>query len=210
MRVEELLTGRDHVLLAFDGPVAVLPPIQSPAARLRTMVAEAPMPPAVVDTGDPFAVIAHAAAIGPATGRAVYAQLCRIEYERVADARVTPGVREALAVLAAAGTQTTVVSGMDVAPVRTFLVLHDLAGHVRNLVARTGPHDAKLPPAPDLVVRAVRERAVPVGSCLFVGTTDADLIAARAAGVDVLRHDIRPPAGGPDDWFAALPSPAGG
>lgn len=188
MRVEELLAGRDHVLVAFDGPVAELPPTESRADRLRVMVADGRLPRKVARTDDPFVVLAYAATVGPATEQAVYAQLCRIEYEVVATARVTPGVQEAFAMMAAAGTQVTVVSSLAAAAVRTFLVMHGLREHVRRLVARTGPDPAVLPPAPNLITAAIHERAIPVESCLFVGHTDTDLTAAHAAGVDTIRH----------------------
>ncbi|MEV0678545.1 hypothetical protein AB0I60_18705 [Actinosynnema sp. NPDC050436] len=175
-----MVSERDHLLVAFDGPIAELPRVGD----------------------DPFEVVAHAAEIGPATARAVYAQLCRIEYEIVAGTRPAPGVH------AAAGTRVTVVTALDVAAVRSFLVLHGPAEHVRHVVGRAGPDPAVLPPAPDLVALAVNERAVPVESCLFVGGGDDDLAAARAAGVRAVRHRRVPATPGPvepsDRWFDAL------
>ncbi|WP_165960882.1 HAD family hydrolase [Actinocrispum wychmicini] len=170
-------------------------------------------------TGDPFVILAYAATIGPATERAVYAQLCRIEHEVVAAARVTPGVREALATMAAAGTQITVVSSLATAAVRTFLVIHGLAEHARHLVGRTGPDRTVLPPAPNLINAAIHERATPAESCLFVGSMDADLTAARAAGVDAIRHrraatspaaEPATPPPPPTPWFDALSTAAKG
>jgi hypothetical protein len=55
-----------------------------------------PLPRTVARTDDPFVVLDHAATIGPATERAVHAQLCRIEFD----------------VVAAAGTQITVVASL--------------------------------------------------------------------------------------------------
>ncbi|WP_433271398.1 HAD family hydrolase [Actinosynnema sp. CS-041913] len=213
MRAEELLVERDHVLVAFDGPIAELPPTRSSADRLRVLVAEGRLPRRVARTDDPFVVLAHAATIGPATGQAVYAQLCRIEHGVVAAARVAPGVHEALAVTAAAGARVTVVSSLDIAAVQAFLVLHGLVERVHHLVGRTGPDRAALPPAPDLITLAIHTRAIPVESCLFVGGTDRDLTAARAAGVETIRHRpvSVPPAPGsaapPNPWFAALSAP---
>jgi phosphoglycolate phosphatase-like HAD superfamily hydrolase len=218
MRVEELFTERDHVLVAFDGPVAELPSTGPTADRLRVMVADRGLPRKVTRTGDPFVILAYAATIGPATERAVYAQLCRIEHEVVAAARVTPGVREAFATMAAAGTQITVVSSLATAAVRTFLVIHGLVEHARHLAGRTGPDRAVLPPAPNLITAAIHERATPAESCLFVGSTDTDLTAARAAGVDTIRHRFTspaaepaaPPPPPPNPWFDALSTPAKG
>jgi phosphoglycolate phosphatase-like HAD superfamily hydrolase len=175
------------------------------------MVADGRLPRKVARTDDPFVILAYAATIGPATERAVYAQLCRIEYEVVAAAQVAPGAYEAFARMAAAGTQVTVVSSLATAAVRSFLVIHGLMEHVRHLAGRTGPDPAVLPPAPNLITTAIRERATPVESCLFVGSTDADLAAARAAGVDTIRHRrpttspaIEPPPPPPNPWFEAL------
>ena len=214
--MEELLTERVHVLVAFDGPVTELPSAGSRTDRLRVMVADRRLPRKVARTDDPFVVLAYAATIGPATERAVHAQLCRIEHEVVAAARVTPGVREAFAAMAAAGTQITVVSSLAIAAVRTFLVLYGLVDHPLHLAGRTGPDRAVLPPAPNLITAAIHERATPAESCLFVGSMDADLTAARAAGIDTIRHrriatspaaePAAPPP--PNPWFDALSTPA--
>lgn len=215
MGVEQLLTECDHVLVAFDGPVAELPPSGPRAERLRVMVAGAPLPRKVARTDDPFVVLDHAATIGPATGRAVYAQLCRIEYEVIAEGRVTPGIREAMATIAAAGAQVTVVSSLATAVVRSFLVMHGLAEHVRNLAGRDGPDHTVLPPSPAMITAAIHERAME--SCLFVGSTDADLAAARAAGVSSIRHrptttaaPAEPAPPPPNPWFDALSTSVSG
>jgi phosphoglycolate phosphatase-like HAD superfamily hydrolase len=68
-----------------------------------------------------------------------------------------------------------------------------------------------------LITAAIRERATPVESCLFVGSTDIDLSAARAAGVDTIRHRhlvvttsaTEPPAAS-NPWFDALSTLATG
>ncbi len=210
MRVEELLTERDHVLVALDGPVAELPALGPTADRLRVMVADGPLPRKVARTDDPFVVLDYAATIGPATERAVHAQLCRIEFDVVAAARLTPGVRDAFAAMAAAGTQLTVVASLAAAAVRMFLATHGLEEYARHLVGRTRPDRSVLPPAPNFITAALHERAVPIESCLFVGSTDIDLKAARAAGVDTIRHRrpttsaTEPAAQPPNPWFDAL------
>ncbi|MBP2320378.1 beta-phosphoglucomutase-like phosphatase (HAD superfamily) [Kibdelosporangium banguiense] len=187
MRDGRLLTERDHVLVALDGPIAELPPPPSAADRLRVMVAEGGLPRKVARTDDPFVVIAHAATIGPATEQAVHAQLCRIELEVLSTAPATAGVHKAFAKMAAVGTQITVVTSLSITAVRTFLVLHGLLDHVRHLTGRTGPDSSGLPPAPDLITAAIHHCAIPMRSCLFVGSTDTDLKAARAAGVETIR-----------------------
>lgn len=202
MRAEELLAECDHVLLAFDGPLAQLPSVPA-AERLRGLIADERLPPDVARTGDPFAVIAHGATIGPATGQALYDHLCRIDFEVVGGAVPTEGVRAALATLAAVGTRVTVVSGLHAEAVRSFLVMHGLEVHVRRVSARNGPDPAVLPPAPDLIATALGG-----DSCVFVGTHRIDLVAASAAGVSVLRHQTvaAPTLTDPNrnPWFASL------
>jgi phosphoglycolate phosphatase-like HAD superfamily hydrolase len=203
-----MLMARGHVLVAFDGPVAELPSEGLLADRLRVMVADARLPRKVARTDDPFVVLAYAATIGPATERAVHAQLCRLEHEMVAAARVTPGVREAFAALVAAGTQITVVSNLAITAVRTFLSLQELAEYARHIAGRAGPQRA-----PDLIAAAIRERAIPPEACLFVGSADADHAAARKAGIDTIHHHrlvstlaaepVAPPPP-PNPWFGAL------
>ncbi|MBB4909501.1 HAD family hydrolase [Actinophytocola algeriensis] len=202
MLAEELLAECDHVLLAFDGPVAELPTVAA-ADRLRTLIADEPLPREVARTGDPFVVLAHAATIGPATGQALYDHLCRVDFEVVGGGQVAEGVHAALATLAATGTRVTVVSGLHSEAVRSFLVMHGLDVHVRRISARTGPDPAVLPPAPDLVTAALGG-----DSCVFIGTHRRDLAAAAAAGVSVLRHQttgvttMADPNRNP--WFASL------
>lgn len=198
MRAEQLLTGADHVLVAFDGPIAALPEAGGVADRLRVLVSGGRLPWKVARARDPFVVLEYAAGIGPATGQAVYAQLRRIERELVGGATVAPGVVDAVATMTAAGTHVTVVSGMDAAAVRSFLVIHGLDEHIRHFVGRTGPDRTHLPPAPDLVATVLRERAVE--SAVFVGSTAQDLAAGRKAGLDTYRY--RPADGG--TWFDAI------
>ncbi|MET1073643.1 MAG: HAD hydrolase-like protein [Umezawaea sp.] len=207
MLAEELLADRDHVLVAFDGPVAEGLSTDSVAERLRTMLAEDRLPRKVLRTKDPFVVLAFAASIGPATQRAVYAQWRRIEYEVVLAARVVPGVHDAFAALAAGGARITVVASSDAEVVRGFLVVHGLDAHVDRVAGRSGPDPAVLPPAPDLVTSAVHAGAIPAASCVFVGSASADLTAARAAGVDRIRHR-RPTTPEPATWFDALSTAA--
>ncbi|WP_173142167.1 HAD hydrolase-like protein [Kibdelosporangium persicum] len=66
-----------------------------------------------------------------------------------------------------------------------------------------------------MITAAIHERATPAESCLFVGSRDADLTAARAAGIDTIRHrrldtspaePVAPPP--PNPWFDALSTPA--
>nr|WP_052479219.1 HAD hydrolase-like protein [Kibdelosporangium sp. MJ126-NF4]CEL23022.1 Haloacid dehalogenase-like hydrolase [Kibdelosporangium sp. MJ126-NF4]CTQ90161.1 Haloacid dehalogenase-like hydrolase [Kibdelosporangium sp. MJ126-NF4] len=186
MRIREL-AEYDHVLVAFDGPVAQLQPSALVAERLRVMVAEGRLPRTVATTDDPSVILDYAATIGPATERAVHTQLCWIEHEATLVAAPAPGVEEAFAAIVGLGARITVVSGLSSGAVRSFLLLHDLAPHVRYLAARNGSADrAAVPPAPDLITAVIHQSAVPIEWAVFVGSAKADLAAARAAGVTTL------------------------
>jgi phosphoglycolate phosphatase-like HAD superfamily hydrolase len=204
MGVEQLVTRYDHVLVAFDGPIAELPSRGSAAERLRVMVADGRLPRRVACTDDPMVVVDYAATIGPATEHAVRTQLRRIEYELVAGGAPTPGVPEACAALAAAGTQISVISGLSADATRTFLVLHGLREHVRHLTGGAVTTER--------IASAIHERAIPSASCVFVGSTDTDLAAARATGVDTIRYrrPNGPAATEPTSqpWFDALSTQA--
>jgi phosphoglycolate phosphatase-like HAD superfamily hydrolase len=202
MLAEELLAGCEHVLLAFDGPLAQLPSVPA-ADRLRGLLDGVPLPQQVAETGDPFVVLAHAATISPDTHQALYEHLCRVDFELVGGGRPTEGVHAALAVLAATGSRVTVVSGLHVEAVRSFLGANGLATHVQQISARTGPDPAVLPPAPDLITAALG-----TDTCVYIGAHRIDLTAASAAGVSVLRYQtVRDPATldpNRNPWFAAL------
>jgi beta-phosphoglucomutase-like phosphatase (HAD superfamily) len=199
MDVQHSLTECDAVLVAFDGPVAELPPMDTAAERLRAMVGDARLPRKVARTADPFAVLDYAAIIGPATATAVHTQLGRLELEVVSDAALRPGVAEAMTIMAAAGAKIAVVSSLTHAAVRTFLVLQGLIEYVAHIAGRARPDRSVLPPAPDLLTGAIRGRAVE--DCAFVASTTADLAAGKAAGIRTYRHRPAEPS---TSWFEAL------
>jgi beta-phosphoglucomutase-like phosphatase (HAD superfamily) len=199
MDVQHSLTECDAVLVAFDGPVAELPPMDAAAERLRAMVADARLPRKVARTADPLAVLDYAATIGPATAAAVHTQLGRLEHELVSDAALRPGAAAAIKTMASAGAKITVVSSLTHAAIRTFLVLHGMIEDVAHIAGRARPDRSVLPPAPDLLTGAIRGRAVE--DCAFVASTAADLAAGRAAGIRTYRHHPVEPS---TPWFEAL------
>jgi beta-phosphoglucomutase-like phosphatase (HAD superfamily) len=186
MDVQRSLTACDQVLVAFDGPIAELPPTDSVAERLRAVIADARLPRKVARTADPLVVLDYAATIGPATAAALHRRLGWLEHEAVTEARLTPGAGEAMKALAAAGTRIAVVSGLTHGAVRAFLVLHGIDEHVTRIAARARPDRSALPPAPDVLTELVRGRDV--ADCAFVASTDDDLAAGRAAGVRTYRY----------------------
>jgi phosphoglycolate phosphatase-like HAD superfamily hydrolase len=207
--VTELLTTSDHVLLAFDGPLCAAYggdlTARDVADRLKVLVGSTP-PPEVRAAHDPLDVLRYAVSCGPATGRVVEAQLRRLETEAVASAPETPGVATALSRLTQAGYTVTIVGNHSVAAVRAFVVVRDLAAHVRGIAARSGQDTDLLTPDPHLVTMAVRGRGTAPDRCVFIGTTEPDITAAKRAGVRVIAYRTTP--GNPSGADAAITSMA--
>jgi HAD superfamily hydrolase (TIGR01662 family) len=187
----ELLAERDHVLIDFDGPVCGLfgghLSDGEAATRLKVLLGEG-IPPDVAKAGDPFEVLRYAVSCGPATARTIETQLKRLELEAVATAAETPGIATTLAALHAAGCTVTVVSNNSVEAIRTFLVVHGLAAHVRGISARTRPDPELLKPNPFLVNEAIRSLGTSPRFCVMVGDSQADIDAAHAAGVAAIAY----------------------
>ncbi|WP_394360545.1 HAD family hydrolase [Amycolatopsis sp. SB7-3] len=179
--VRELLRGKDHVFLDFDGPVCdVFARLSASevADRLKRLVE-----PEVIASADPFDVLRFAVSCGPNTANVVERQLSRLEGEAVAQVPPAPGVADVLRDWRAQGFTVTVVSNNSVDAVRAFLGLHDLAELVRGISARTSSDPARLKPEPALLDAAVKALGTSPGQCVMVGDSAADILAARAAGV---------------------------
>ncbi|MFE6614095.1 HAD family hydrolase [Amycolatopsis sp. NPDC057786] len=177
----ELLREKDHVFLDFDGPVCDVfarLPASEVADRLNRLIE-----PEVIASADPFDVLRYAASCGPNTGYVVERQLSRFEGEAVALISPAPGVAEVLRDWRAQGFTVTIVSNNSVDAIRSFLGLHELAGHIRGISARTTSDPALLKPGPALIDAAVKALGTSPGQCVMVGDSAADILAARVAGV---------------------------
>jgi HAD superfamily hydrolase (TIGR01662 family) len=197
--VADLLAKRDHVLLDFDGPIcAVFGGALSDrdvADRLKPLLGGT-IPVGVANARDPFDVLRYAASCGPATAKVVETQLRRLELEAVASAPLTPGAVEAIRSLHLPGFTITVVSNNSTDAIRSFLVIHEHASHVRGISGRTRVDPSFLKPNPFLLEQAIQSLGTSPKSCVMVGDSVADIDAARAAGVSVIAYANKPDKAG--------------
>ncbi|EAU42967.1 phosphoglycolate phosphatase [Fulvimarina pelagi HTCC2506] len=94
-----------------------------------------------------------------------------------------PGAAEALQASRAHGAKTALVTNKPKAPALSILEHFAIARHF-NLVVGGDAGPAKKP-APDLLLHAARELEVEIANCLFVGDSENDVTAAKAAGMAV-------------------------
>jgi phosphoglycolate phosphatase-like HAD superfamily hydrolase len=191
MTIAEILAKRDHILLDFDGPVSAMfggtLTDHDVADRLKPLLGHV-LPGEIAASHNPFDVLRYAASCGPATLRAIEIQFRRLESEAITTAPVTAGVAEVLPVLHQAGFTLTIVSNNSLEATRSFLVLHDLTTYVRRIIGRPADEPSLLTPNPFLVERAIRSLGTSPESCVLVGSSLADVDAARAAGTAVIGY----------------------
>lgn len=200
--IRDLLDERDHILLAFDGPICAFGEQltnRGAADRLRLLVDDH-LPSDVAATSDPFDVLRYANSCGPVTAEVVDTQLGRLELEAAAAAAETPGITETLKELHQVGFTITVVSNHSVGAVRAFLVVHDMAAYVRGISARARPDTALLQPDPHLVTEAIRSLGTSPEFCVMISGSVTDIEAAHAAGTAVVAYANEP---GKADYFRA-------
>jgi beta-phosphoglucomutase-like phosphatase (HAD superfamily) len=116
----------------------------------------------------------------------VETQLSRLEAVAMASAPMTPGMADAVRDLHQSGFTVTAVSNNSAEVVRSFLVIHDLAPHIRRISARTSTDLTLLTPNPHLVEQAISSLGTSPQFCVMVANSPADIQAAEAASVTVI------------------------
>jgi HAD superfamily hydrolase (TIGR01509 family) len=114
------------------------------------------------------------------------------ELRGVENAAPLPGALELLAALYASGKRVAVVTSNSSRTVIRWLTRHSLTREVGPIVGR----DSLLPlkPGPDMVRRALELCDTSVSDAVLVGDSEADLLAANAAGVGFLGVAAEPVA----------------
>ncbi|MEV7283823.1 SAV_2336 N-terminal domain-related protein [Streptomyces sp. NPDC093252] len=206
VRAQRALREVDAVLLFFDGTLTRLyePEEQSDAARRlaetvveRRSAADAlagvPLPrpdgtvarqrgerPHPLDLLDAFRDTAYA--------EELHVRLAKIEEAAVR--RVAPATDAVACVrtLAGRGLRLGIVGDTSDDALWSFVDRHEL----EQFEAIEGRYDRRvpLPPAPDILTRAIEELRVPASRCLVIGSTSAESRAATAAGASFLGTDL--------------------
>lgn len=131
-----------------------------------------------------YAAVTRAGLLEPAALEAVQrearAVLDRFEHEAVESTRLERGADSLLLRLAALGLRPGVVTANAASVARAVLAREGLSEAAEVVIGRA---EVTMPkPAPEGIVTAARSLGVPVAECVYVGDTDGDMRAARAAG----------------------------
>jgi beta-phosphoglucomutase-like phosphatase (HAD superfamily) len=196
--VSELVAGRRHILIGFDGPVCApfaaygAADVSRQLAMLMSMDG-VPVPAGLSDGDDPFDLLRFAAATGdPDLLAETDAELRRLELQAVRIAAPTAGAPDVMRALVEAGHTLTVVAGIGDAAVRFFLSARRLAGLVTGVSARRDADPSLLAPNPHLLLEALAALGASPDDAVLVAGASADVAAAHAAGMPVIGFRDRP------------------
>lgn len=197
--LDRVLLRTCHLLIDFDGPVCSLfagTPTASIATRLRTIIMREgfAMPPAIKNTGNWFEILGFAALTGPALAGQVESELAALESAAARTAAPAPGLADVLTACRDSGRRVAVVSNNSAAAIRAYLDMHQLAGQIGAVAARTGPDPAILKPCPYLIKQAASELGAVPSACAMIGDSPSDIAAARSAQAPSIGYAATPEA----------------
>lgn len=186
--LRRILTNTEALLLDFDGPICSVfarIPAALVADQLRGVLAEGgytDLPADVRSAADPFEVLFYAVKLGQDEARYVEAAFRAHEVEAVQSAEPTPGCVELFATWRESNRPLAIVSNNSVSAIETYLQLHDLTSHVDYVAARSDADISRLKPNCAFLLEAAAALSTPLSRCSFVGDSETDVQAARAAG----------------------------
>jgi phosphoglycolate phosphatase len=191
----KLLARTRYLLLDFDGPVCAIfagRPARTVVHELLDIVsaAGAPTPEPLTRTGDPFDVLRYAATVSPSLAGRVEDALRAAEIDAVGAAAPTPQATSVVRIWRNAGRAVAIVSNNATAAVESYLASRAI--DVDLVVARTSCDPTLLKPNPYLVVKAIELLRAPPGSCVMLGDSMSDILAAREAGVPTIGYANKP------------------
>jgi HAD superfamily hydrolase (TIGR01509 family) len=100
--------------------------------------------------------------------------------------RLQPGAREVLSRLKARGVKIGIVTGRTTSGEGRWHELRRLNAAQFIDVMITGADSARNKPAPDGLIKCIRELGLSAQECVFVGDSQADLLTGKAAGVKTI------------------------
>jgi len=193
--VRRILAASSSILLDFDGPVCgIFSGLTDVAVsdRLREVLAGADIEMDAVTTqaNDPLAVLRY---VGVRADRAVLAKvestLISAEVEATASANPTPSAAQFMRTAVASGRSIAIVSNNSAEAVNAYLELHKLAPYVAAVVGRQRERPELMKPNRFPIDEALRQLSVDDSkSVVLIGDSDADLGAARAAGIQCIGY----------------------
>ncbi|GGW06355.1 hydrolase [Streptomyces globisporus] len=186
--IADVLGATRAFLFDFDGPICDVfagQPAPDVARHLAATLSkyDRSLREKACGTDDPMEVLRLAPQAGETALRRVEDELIEAEVSAVLSAGLpVSGAVAALEAAHASGRKVAVVSNNSAMCVRTFLLLHELQHLVDTVVGRTPYQPEAMKPAPNSLMRASEELAVPLQDCTLIGDSVTDVEAAKASG----------------------------
>ncbi|GII25496.1 HAD family hydrolase [Planosporangium mesophilum] len=198
--IDHPLADRRALLLDFDGPVCAVfadYPAATAAAQLHAVIRDrlGHVPPDIASlTGHPLGILRRTADLGDDELTRAVADACRdAELTAVASAAPTPGAVDVLHAAHDSGCAVAIVSNNHADAIEKYLSAHDLLGYVGGIAGRTDGMDPRLlKPHPLLVTAGLATVNAQPADAVFVGDSETDIEAGRAAGVTTIGYANKP------------------
>lgn len=186
--LRDVFMATKAVLFDFDGPICDVfagQPAPGIARNLAEILAsfDRPLGNKAYRTDDPMEVLRLAPQAGETALRTIEDELSQAEVSAVLSAGLpVSGAVAALEGARTSGRKVAIVSNNSAACVHEFLLLHGLQHLVDAVVGRAPYRPDTMKPAPDSLLRASKDLAVPLRDCTLIGDSVTDVEAARATG----------------------------
>ncbi|MBO0883481.1 MAG: HAD family phosphatase [Mycobacterium sp.] len=198
-----VLWATGPVLLDFDGPMTSLLAggrNRLAADRLRLVLhgQGVALPAEIATTNDPLEILRQAGrSRNVAAVNQVEAELRRCEIEAAHDSSATAGAADFLAACHDTQRPVVIVSNNGAEAIRAYLDLHQLRGHVHQVIGRPYARPELMKPHPAIVLSALAGLGTEPDRCVLVGDSITDIQVARATGVRSIGYVKAPerPAG---------------
>ena len=188
-----ILSAARVILLDFDGPTCHLffgypAPVLADDLRLYLRGVDVDVAPAP----GPYELYRDALDQRPDLADDIEAWLTAAEIHAAERAQATPGCREMLLAAKQVNRPVVMVSNNSSAAVRTYLERVQLSPYVAGITGR--PHAApdRMKPSPWLIQKAAQRQQVTPRSCVLIGDSVADVVAANAAGALSIGYANKP------------------
>jgi HAD superfamily hydrolase (TIGR01549 family) len=187
MRIIDLISQADAILLDFDGPLCSLFS-DYPASRAATKERELlkahgiDIPAELSTTTDPLNLLRWAGKHQPTLVADLEEHLVASERTAARTAMPTSHAADVVKAASQSGWRVAVVSNNSAPAVEVYLKMHNLDDYVSVVVGRTPGRPDLMKPNPFPVTYASQLLGVRVGRCLLVGDSVTDIEAARSAG----------------------------
>lgn len=194
----KVLAGTGPLLFDFDGPICSIfagYPAPDVASKLRRVLSRlgVSVPDVVSVQRDPLEVLRWTSTLAkPSLMVAVEDALCTAERHAARHATPTVGGQEAILAARTAGKPVAVVSNNSADAITAYLEAHGLADHVALIVGRTYANPERMKPNPESILRTVSTLTATPVSCVLIGDSVSDVVAAHAAGVRCIGFANKP------------------